>query len=137
MTISIIARTHKHVGGLTRTCKPAIFIELAFATGLCFARIFPFSVQILLVAFATLSFWLRGSNWAAVGLRKPNNWWKVLLLAILSAVAICVLVNLLLGPVVERLAGHSPGNVRFESVRGNLPVLIGWLSVAWTLAAFG
>ena len=62
---------------------------------------------------------------------------KVLLLAILSAVVICVLVNLLFGPVVERLAGNFPSNTRFENVRGKLPVLMGWLSVAWTLAAFG
>jgi hypothetical protein len=95
MTTSTIARIRNHVGELTRTSKPAIVIELVLATGLCFVRIFPFSVQIFLVAFASLSFWLRGLNWSAVGLRKPKNWWKVLLLAILSAVVICVLVNLL------------------------------------------
>jgi uncharacterized protein len=137
LTNSIIARVREHIGGLTRTSKPAIFMELVLAAGLCFVRVFPFSVQILLVAFASLSIWLRGLNWNAVGLRKPKNWWKVLLLAILSAVLISVLVNLLLGPVVERLAGSSPSNTRFKNVRGNLPVLMGWLSVAWTLAAFG
>jgi membrane protease YdiL (CAAX protease family) len=137
MTNSIIGRIHEHIGGLTRTSKPAIFMELVLAAGLCFVRIFPFSVQILLVAFASLSLWLRSLNWNAVGLRRPKNWWKVLLLAILSAVVISVLVNLLFGPVVERLAGNSPSNTRFENVRGNLPVLMGWLSVAWTLAAFG
>jgi CAAX protease family protein len=137
MTNSIVGRIHEHIGGLTRTSKPAILMELVLAAGLCFIRIFPFSVQILLLAFASLSLWLRGLNWNAVGLRKPKNWWKVLLLAILSAVVISVLVNLLVGPVVERLAGNSPSNTRFENVRGNLPVLIGWLSVAWTLAAFG
>jgi membrane protease YdiL (CAAX protease family) len=136
MATSINAFLHKHVGESIKTSKPAIFIELVLATGLCFARIFPFSVQILLVAFASLSLWLRDLSWSAVGLRKPASWWKVVLLAMLSAVAICVVVNLFVGPVVERLAGHSPGNARFENVRGNLAVLIGWLSVAWTLAAF-
>jgi membrane protease YdiL (CAAX protease family) len=137
MTTSIIAHIHKHVGGLIRTSKPAIFMELVLATGLCFVRIFPFSVQILLVAFASLSLWLRGLNLSAVGLRKPINRWKMLLLAILSAALICVVVNLLFGPIIERLAGNSPSSTRFENVRGNFPVLMGWLSVAWTLAAFG
>jgi membrane protease YdiL (CAAX protease family) len=137
MTTSTMARIRNHVGELIRTSKPAIVIELVLATGLCFVRIFPFSVQILLLAFASLSFWFRGLNWSAIGLRKPKNWWKVLLLAILSAVVICVLVNLIFGPVVERFAGNPPSNTRFEHVRGNLPVLMGWLSVAWTLAAFG
>jgi membrane protease YdiL (CAAX protease family) len=136
MMTSIYARIRRHVGELIKTRKPAILIELALATCLCFARIFPFSVQILLVAFASLSLWLRDLDWSAVGLRKPRSWWMVVLLAMLSAVVICVVVNLLVGPVVERLAGHSPGNARFENVRGNLPVLIGWLCVAWTLAAF-
>jgi uncharacterized protein len=130
-------RIHKHVGELIVTSKPAIFMELLLATGLCFVRIFPFSVQISLVAFASLSLWLRALNWSAVGLRKPKNWRKVLLFALLSAVVICVLVNVLFGPLVERLAGNSPRNTRFENVRGNLPVLVGWLFVAWTLAAFG
>ncbi len=137
MTTSTIASIRKQVGDLTRTSKPAILIELILATGLCFVRTFPFSVQIFLFAFASLSLWLRGLNWSSLGLRKPKNWWKVLLLAILSAVVICVLVNLVLGPVVERFAGNSPSNTRFENIRGNLPALIGWLSVAWTLAAFG
>ena len=136
MTTSIIARIHKHVGKRVKPSKPAILIELLLAAGLCFARIFPFSVQLLLVAFASLSLWIRDLDWSAVGLRKPGSWWKLVLLAMVSAVAICVVVNLLVGPVVERLAGHSPGNARFDNVRGNLPVLIGWLSVAWTLAAF-
>jgi len=136
MTTSFDALLHEHVGKLIKTSKLAILIELALATSLCFARIFPFSVQLLLLAFASLSLWLRDLRWSDVGLRKPASWWKVVLLAMLSAVAICVVVNLLAAPVVERLAGHSPGNARFENVRGNLPALIGWLSVAWTLAAF-
>ncbi|MFZ3323217.1 MAG: CPBP family intramembrane glutamic endopeptidase [Usitatibacter sp.] len=76
-------------------------------------------------------------TWRAVGLGKPGTWWKVPLLAALSAVVISVVVNVLLGPVVERIAGGVASASRFESVRGNAIVLIGWLSVAWTLAAFG
>jgi uncharacterized protein len=137
MTPSIIAVIHKHLGRLTRTSKAAIFIELVLATGLCFVRIFPFSVQLLLLAFASLSLWLRGLTWSAVGLRRPKYWWKALLFALLSAVAICVVVNLLVGPFVARFAGTPPNNSRFEGIRGNVLALTGWLSVAWTVAAFG
>src|ERR1700684_3112305 len=105
MTPSIIAAIRKHLGRLSRTGKAVIFIELALATGLCFVRIFPFSVQLLLLVFASLSFWLRGLTWSAVGLRKPKYWWKVLLFALLSAIVICVVVNLLVGPFVARFAG--------------------------------
>ena len=55
MTTSTIASIRKQVGELTRTSKPAIVIELVLATGLCFVRTFPFSVQIFLLAFASLS----------------------------------------------------------------------------------
>jgi CAAX protease family protein len=137
MTPPIIAVTDKRLGRLIRTSKAAIFIELLLATGLCFVRIFPFSVQVLLLAFASLSFWLRGLTWSAVGLRKPKYWWKALLFALLSAVAICVVVNLLVGPFVARFVGTPSDNSRFEGIHGNVLALTGWLSVAWTVAAFG
>jgi len=133
----IIARTHEYLGRLTRTSKAAILIELVLATGLCFVRIFPFSVQLLLLAFASLSFWLRGLTWSTVGLRKPKYWWKALLFGLLSAVVICVVVNLLVGPFVARFAGAPPNNSRFEGIHGNVLALTGWLSIAWTVAAFG
>jgi membrane protease YdiL (CAAX protease family) len=138
MTVPIIAAVRERAGELTRYSKPAIFLELMLATGLCFVRIFPFSVQILLLIFASLSLWLRGLTWSLVGLRKPMyRWWKVLLFALLSAVVICVLVNLLVGPFVERFAGKPPSNARFESIHANVLALMGWLAVTWTLAAFG
>jgi uncharacterized protein len=136
MTAPNIAAVRKQLGGLTRASKPAIFIELVLATGVCFARIFPFSVQTFLLIFASLSLWLRGSAWSAIGLRNPKNWWAVLLLALLCAVAISVIVNLLVGPFVEHLSGKAPGISRFENIRGNLLALVGWLTVAWTMAAF-
>lgn len=137
MRVAPIEAFHNRVGGYLRTSKPAIFIELALATGLCFARIFPFSVQLLLVAFASLSLWLRDLTWRDVGLTKPKSWWKVLVLAALSALVISVVVNVLLGPYVERFAGKAASTARFESIRGNLIVLVGWLAVVWTAAAFG
>ena len=137
MTAPLIVVIHKQLGGLTRASKPTIFIELVLATGLCFVRIFPFSVQLLLLIFASLSLWLRGLTWRAVGLRKPRYWWRVLLFALLSAVVICVVVNFLVGPFVERFAGKPPSNSRFESIHGSVLALMGWLFVAWTLAAFG
>jgi membrane protease YdiL (CAAX protease family) len=76
-------------------------------------------------------------TWRDVGLRKPQTWWKVLLLAALAALVISVAVNVLAGPFVERFAGRAASSARFESVRGNAIVLLGWLSVVWTLAAFG
>lgn len=124
-------------GEYLRTSKPAIFVELALATGLCFARVFPFSIQVFLIAFASLSLWLRGMTWRSVGLERPKTWWKVALLAALSAIAINVVVNLLLGPYVEQFAGKPAGSTRFDSIRGNLIVLVGWLCVVWTLVAFG
>jgi membrane protease YdiL (CAAX protease family) len=76
-------------------------------------------------------------TWRAVGLGKPGSWWKVLLLAALSALVISVVVNVLAGPFVERFAGRATSTSRFENIRGDVIVLLGWLCVVWTLAAFG
>jgi uncharacterized protein len=117
--------------------KWIIAAELMVMFGLCFARIFPFSIQLLLFAFASLSLWLRGLTWRDVGLRKSKAWWKIALQALLATLLIAVVVNLVVAPLVARLIGQPVNNSRFENIRGNLIALLGWLSVAWAIAAFG
>ncbi|HMH44207.1 MAG TPA: CPBP family intramembrane glutamic endopeptidase [Pyrinomonadaceae bacterium] len=111
--------------------------ELAAVFALCFARLFPFSIQVFLLAFTSLSLWLRGLSWRDVGLRRSKGWWKVVLQAVLAALLIAIVVNLVTAPLVHRLVGSSVNNSRFENIRGNFVALMGWLAVAWTLAAFG
>jgi membrane protease YdiL (CAAX protease family) len=81
--------------------------------------------------------WLRGLSWRDVGLRRSKAWWKDALQAVLAALFIAIVVNLVTAPLVQRLVSASANNSRFENIRGNFMGLLGWLAVAWTLAAFG
>jgi membrane protease YdiL (CAAX protease family) len=104
------------------------FVSLAY---------FLISIQVFLLAFTSLSLWLRGLSWRDVGLRRSTAWWKVALQAMLAALLIAIVVNLVAAPLVHRLVSRSANNSRFDNIRGNFVALLGWLSVAWTLAAFG
>lgn len=122
---------------LLQANKWIVAAELIVMFGLCFARIFPFSIQLLLLAFTSLSLWLRGLTWRDVGLRRSKAWWKVALQAVLATLLIAIAVNLVAAPLVHRLVGKAINNSRFDNIRGNLKVLLGWLSLVWTIVSFG
>jgi len=58
-------------------------------------------------------------------------------MAVLAALLIAIVVNLVTAPFVQRFVSGSANNSRFANIRGNFVALLGWLAVAWTLAAFG
>src|SRR6266481_1157975 len=124
-------------GELLRASNWIIAGELIVLFALCFARVFPFSVQLLLLAFTSLSLWLRGLTWRDVGLRSSKAWWKIALLAVVAAVLIAVIANVLLQPFVDRLISRPVNNSRFDNLHGNLKVLLRWLALVWTIVAFG
>jgi uncharacterized protein len=124
-------------GELLRANKWIVAAELIVVFGLCFARLFPLSIQLFLLAFTSLSLWLRGLTWRDVGLRRSKAWWKIALWAVLATILIAVVVNLLVQPLVGRLTNKVPDNARFDRVRGNLKVLLVWLAAVWTIVAFG
>jgi uncharacterized protein len=102
--------------------------------------IIPISTPIR-VALIFLSLWLRGLDFRAIGLKRPVRWWPIILLGIGGSVVmffepftswIFDLLKPLIGVlppenlgVLSNLAGH------------NVPALLGWLTVTWTVAAFG
>jgi len=124
-------------GELLRGSKWVIAGELVVLFALCFARVFPFSVQLILLAFTSLSLWLRGLTWRDVGLRSSMAWWKIALRAVAAAVLIAVIANILVQPFVDRLISRPVNNSRFDNLRGNVKVLLLWLAAVWTIVAFG
>jgi membrane protease YdiL (CAAX protease family) len=138
MTIPVnSSRIRGRFGELLRSNKWIVGTELIAVFALCFARPFPFSIQLFLLAFTSLSLWLRGFTWRDLGLRRSKAWWKIALWAVLATFLIAVVVNLLVQPLVGRLTNKVANNARFESVRGNLKILLVWLAAVWTIVAFG
>ena len=94
---------------------------------------------ILSVGAATLVLRSRGRGWRDIGLARPASWPKTILLgfgvavsALLASVALQVIIQVI--PGVE-LAPSDQSS--FDAIGGNLPLLILYLTAAWTIITFG
>jgi CAAX protease family protein len=83
-----------------------------------------------------ISFWWRGPGWRAIGLRRPVNWPRTMLLA--SALALYQFpATYVVEPVIAKLTtGELPDVSIFRPLIGNEQQLIFWLAISWTVAAF-
>ena len=92
---------------------------------------------IFLLLLGWLSLWLRRNSWKNIGMNQPSNWGRT----ILAGFGISVIWQLfsigILVPVLQRLTNTTLDLSQFESLRGNYAMLAIWLTVSWTIAAFG
>ena len=80
---------------------------------------------------------LRDGGWAALGLRRPASWRRVVLFA-LAAAAVRILVGeLVIVPVTSQFWPPAKAPAGAESIVGNLPAALLSLLIVWTFAAFG
>jgi len=97
--------------------------------------IFPFPILLLfLVAWASLR--LRHMRWRDVGLRRPDKWLPTIGLALLIGIGYQALDIFAITPLLEHLTGEAIDLSPFRILRGNLLVLLFFLLISWTEAAF-
>jgi membrane protease YdiL (CAAX protease family) len=96
----------------------------------------PFTATPFLLILAWISLWRRKLGWKGVGLKKPPSWIRTILLGILIGLGYQTLSLYLIEPAIARWIGHLPDVSQFQSLVGNLQLLLIWLVIAWTLAAF-
>jgi uncharacterized protein len=119
--------------------RPWAIAELVLAIAVMYAGLFgylPFSATPYLLAVGAVFLWRRGPGWRAIGLRRPENWPHTLFVAlVLGAYQIPSL--FLIEPAIARLtSGELPDVSMFRSLVGDERLLLFWLAVSWTLAAF-
>ena len=79
----------------------------------------------------------RGDSWTELGLGRPRSWWKTTGLALLAFPLVMMIALLIQGLVIAPLVqGQAPDTTRFDSLRGNLPLLLMSLVGIWISAAF-
>jgi uncharacterized protein len=86
---------------------------------------------------AWISLWLRKVGWRGVGLVKPQNWTRTCLLGLVCGLFAQAFTIYALEPFVARFTGHLPDVSQFSNLQGNILLLLFWLALSWTLAAFG
>jgi membrane protease YdiL (CAAX protease family) len=109
----------------------ALFFQALHVAGLLPTETIP------LLLLGWLSLWLRRSGWRHIGMARPASWWRTVLLGIGIGVALNALDWAVVAPLLHRVAGESQDLSQFDSLRGNVAVLVFWLTLAWTLGAFG
>jgi membrane protease YdiL (CAAX protease family) len=99
--------------------------------------IIPLTSTIFVLLYAWLTLWLRREGWKDFGLRKPASWKNTIFLAIIVGIVYQFISLYLIEPFLSRLTGELPDVRQFKNVVGNFGLLIFWVAIAWTLAAFG
>lgn len=95
------------------------------------------SKTIDIVLLGWLSLWLRGIGWRGVGLRRPLDWRKAILLGVGAGFAMEALELFITQPLLERVFHKPPDLSSLMELFGNWKMLLLALALTWTLAAFG
>jgi membrane protease YdiL (CAAX protease family) len=94
--------------------------------------------NILRVGLATWVLRRQGITWAALGLRRPERLVSTFLVGVAAAVGGFLLVGLIQG-IMATIFANMPSADRslFDSVNGNISLLIFTLIILWTVIAIG
>ena len=84
-----------------------------------------------------ISIHFRNGGWKAVGLRKPDSWWKTVAWALAAAALIVVLSDLVVGPMAEKHFGAQHAPKGLDSDVHNIGWVLKILAIFWGFAAFG
>ena len=94
---------------------------------------------VLSAVVATRVLWSSGTGWTHIGLGRPASLRRTALLAVLAVVG-----SIFVTSIVELVAVNLPGLIveppdisRFDSMVGNLPVLVVLVVATWTTIGFG
>lgn len=96
-----------------------------------------FSKTPYLVALGWVSLRIRRSGWRAVGMTVYRNWKTTILLGIAVGMGLEVVEIFITQPFLVRVLHQQPDLSVFNSVAGNWKLLLVFIALSWTLAAFG
>ena len=92
---------------------------------------------LVLLALAGASLLVRREPLRTLGFHRLHPWGRRLLEVAGLAVAWTAVMFLLVMPVAERVTGEQQDVSQFAELEGNVPLLLTFLALSWTLAAVG
>lgn len=99
-------------------------------------KILPNEVPILFV-LGMISLRVRDGGWGAMGLRRPDSWRRIALIAVAAAAARILLGELVIDPLTAMFWPPAELPAEVDAIRGDVGTALLWLGVVWTWAAFG
>jgi membrane protease YdiL (CAAX protease family) len=100
-------------------------------------HLIPVSETPFLLVFGWISLRLRGLRWRDVGLTRNRNWLRTLGLGLGAGLAMEAIELFVSQPLLIRFTGKQPDLSDFQAIQGKLKLLLLFIALAWTLAAFG
>lgn len=89
-----------------------------------------------LFPFSWISLWLRKIGWRDLGMSRPTSWLHTIGIAVMVGVAYTAIEIRLIEPLLHQLGVGSEDLSNFEGIRNNIPVLVIWIIIGWTIGAF-
>jgi membrane protease YdiL (CAAX protease family) len=114
-----------------------ILLVLALTIGHRVGRVIPIDETLPILVLGWVSLWLRGTGWKGVGFQGPATWLRAIVLGIGTGVLLQVLSVFVAEPLIAHLTGQVADVSEFRPLVGNLRLLLVYLVVVWSWAAFG
>lgn len=112
----------------------AVFIALVVADAY---GLLPISQTLFLVPLIWIALRLNGERWASIGFSRPEKLGGSIALGVVAGVAMELFAVHVTTPRISAFFGVEPDYSGFASIRGNAALLLVYLGLSWTLAAFG
>ena len=96
-----------------------------------------FSKVPFLFLLAWVSLRWRGLGWRDVGLARSPNWSRTVTIGVICGIGMELLELFFTQPLLVKLTGKMPDLSIVNVVHGNWKILLLFLALTWTLAAFG
>lgn len=109
-----------------------VVIVVADAFGLV-----PLTQTVLLLPLVWISLRLRGDRWSSIGFARVARPGRAIAIGAVAGVALELLAVLVTTPLTSASFGVEPDYSELADIRGNLPLLLVFLALSWSLAAFG
>lgn len=109
-----------------------VAIVIADAFGLV-----PLTQTILLLPLVWISLRLRGERWSTIGFKWSQRMGRSIAVGIVAGLALELLAVFVTTPWISAFFGIEPDYSELKDIRGNLALLLIFLALSWTLAAFG
>ena len=112
----------------------AAFAAVVFADSV---GLIPLTQTIALLPLIWLLLRLRHEPWASIGFIRPPSFLQAIALGVIAGLAMELFAVYITTPAISAYFGVQPDYSDFKAIEGSIPVLLIFLALSWTLAAFG
>lgn len=112
----------------------SIFVAIVVADAF---GLVPLTQTIFLLPLVWISLRLRGERWSTIGFARPRRMGRAIAIGAVAGLALELFAVFVTTPWISAFFGVEPDYSELEEIRGNLALLLVFLALSWTLAAFG